>query len=314
MRHHSSSISNFSSLLIKIIIPYCLLLGFICYVLGFAVEKTIVFNSETIGASKINRILSHNYEEEIPIFGSSRAEGSFIPDSLGEDFYNYGIRGTLGDVWLFFIEQELSKNKQNVPLLISLDIEGLKYRLGGLDSYIPNSNNSDIKKLLGDDYEFHFALPFVKYFGRLEYYLNTYLNDKISYSKAVSKGGAFTLQGLTKEQFSKAVDTRKQTEQDFNNEVLLESKLLNMIDLNKNREFVFVISPYHESYFHLYKGSQQLSSFLNKIDSRINSHVFDFSKMFSEDKYFYNTTHVNFTGAKGFSRVLRDSLVSRNII
>ena len=78
-------------------------------------EKYIIFPVDVLGASKVNRILNHQYNNEVPIFGSSRAQSSYFPELIGDDVFNYGIDGFGSNIWLFFLEQEL---KKRIKLLI----------------------------------------------------------------------------------------------------------------------------------------------------------------------------------------------------
>ena len=152
MQHQNSSIFNFRKFCINFLLPFTISIVMFGLVFNFLFEKYIIFKSEISGASKINKIITEDNSQEIPLFGSSRAEGIFIPDELGTNFYNYGISGTQDNVMLFFLQQEVSK-KKNAPIILNFDLDGLSNSLFDISNYIPNSNNNHIKELIGNEYK-----------------------------------------------------------------------------------------------------------------------------------------------------------------
>ena len=131
-----------------------ILIGFI---ISYAVEEFIIYKTQTNGAYKVNRILNENHQNEIPIFGSSRAGANIIPSELGENYFNYAISGGNANIWLFFLEQELKKNK-TTPILINYDLGGLRYGGGDIGNYIPNWNAT--KDFITYDKRPYYNIPF----------------------------------------------------------------------------------------------------------------------------------------------------------
>lgn len=80
MEKQNLSIFNFSKFLLKIVLA----LVIFGYTISLNFEKLIINNTEIIGSSKINRLLTQEKIKEIPIFGSSRAECSFSTSIIGE--------------------------------------------------------------------------------------------------------------------------------------------------------------------------------------------------------------------------------------
>ena len=117
---HNSSISNFKILVFRYGIPYMLIMMILLFTVNIIFEKIIIADTSGSGASKVNRILEHQSSEELVILGSSRAEGSIIPDSLEKNCFNYGLSGTQDNVWMYFLEEELKKNNTK-PILIDLN-------------------------------------------------------------------------------------------------------------------------------------------------------------------------------------------------
>ena len=103
MAKQNSYIFNFSKFIFILFISIIA----IGYTLNHIFESNIIFKNKISGASKINRIINFSQIDEIPIFGSSRAEGSYIPSIISEkESFNYGISGTQSNIWLFFLETE----------------------------------------------------------------------------------------------------------------------------------------------------------------------------------------------------------------
>jgi len=310
MAEPNSSTSSFKRFLVRILLPLVLIISVAGIVFDYFFEKKIILSSELCGAYKVNRILTETHANEIPIFGSSRAEGGFIPDSLGNNYFNYGLSGTKYDVTLFFIEEECKKAK-NVPwIILDLDLEGLSYGLGDIANYMPNSSYAAVQQLLGSDNKLYYRVPFVKYYGRFETYFRNYLNNRIQLTKFSNKGAALEKNVMPQKEFEALVAERKNTTTTFTTDSLLKAKLLGFITSYTNRTFIFVIPPYHSSYFEKYTNPEDAYSFISMLRSYRNVKVVDISKFPLPDDMFLNTSHVNYKGAIAFNRALKDSLIT----
>ncbi|HKK39205.1 MAG TPA: hypothetical protein VJ949_07295, partial [Cryomorphaceae bacterium] len=76
---------------------------------------------------KIERLLGETSPDEIPVFGSSKGRSSFIPDSLGENVFNYSMEKCNFDVIFFLLETELSKDKSG-PIIIEFNTRSFLHR------------------------------------------------------------------------------------------------------------------------------------------------------------------------------------------
>jgi len=313
MQEQNSSISNFRRFLVWVLLPFLFIVAMAGIIIDSMFTHQVILRSQMVGAYKVNRIIRETHAAEIPIFGSSRAEGSFIPDSLGPHFFNYGLSGTMYDVTLFFLEEECRKKKNEPWIILNLDLEGLNYSLGDIANYIPNSDNSEVKELLGDKYNPYYKIPLVRYYGLYESYFRDFLNNKMQLTKVAGKGAAIEKKALTEAQFNELVEQRKASETIFHTDSMLLQKMNRIIAAHPERHFVFVISPYHGSYFQRYSNMRDAETFLAQLGSRQNVKVFNFSKMPLADSMFFNTSHLNYRGACVFSSQLRDSLRSLGI-
>lgn len=297
MANQNSYIFNFSIFVFKIIA-----LVFICgYIINYLFETNIVFKNEIGGAYKINRILNETNIDEIPIFGSSRANGNFVPSIIDANCFNYGINGAGPNIWLFFLEQELKKEK-TTPIIINFDLSGLVYADGDIGNYISNWNKTNT--ILKSKGELYYNIPFVKYFGQFETNIKYYLNSKITLTKVIDHGGSFEKNVLTSQKFQELIDKRINTESSFQ----LNKKLLdkfNRLIKSTNRKILFVVSPYHDSYFKNFTNMQSANHFLKELDKKNNIYVLDFRNYIEKDEMYLNTTHLNYKGAFKFTEKLQ---------
>jgi len=295
-----------------ILLPAVLILTIVGVAFNYFFEQQVILKSQICGAYKVNRIINETHQEEIPILGSSRAEGGFIPDSLGTGYFNYGLSGSKYNVTLFFLEEECKKKKNTPWVILNLDLDGLSYGLGDVSNYIPNSGYEPVKQLLGNEYQSFFRIPLIRYYGRYEAYFRDYLNNKIQLTKFTNKGASIEKNVLTDQQFQELVQQRRNAPTAFANDSALLHKLLQLVSAHPARQFVFVVSPYHSSFFVKYmpEGGDY---FFGRIKQYPNVHVFDFGHLPLSDDKFMNTSHLNLAGAKIFNQILRDSLYTLGV-
>ena len=310
MELQNSSISNFKRFLFKIALPFLLLISILGYTFSYFFEKKIIFANSICGAYKINRIVNETHTDEIPIFGSSRALNSFIPDSLGNNYFNYGLNNTKYDVTLFFLDEECKKKKHNPFIILNFDYSGLLRGYGDICNYIPFSSNDNIKGILGKDYQTIFEIPFLKYFGEYSTYTKYYFSDKLQLTKNTNKGAIIETVSLSEDKFNEAVEKRIHSLNNFYIDTSIQNKLFNVIQKNPDKYFVFVVTPYHNSYFINFTNFNDVNEFLKQLNSYKNVKVLDFSKLPLSNDMFFNTTHINIKGAKVFNKILKDSLNS----
>jgi hypothetical protein len=308
MSQPNSYTSSFKAFFIKIVLPCLLGVIVIGWLFQIVFEKEVILKSQICGAYKVNRIINETHPEEIPIFGSSRAEGCIIPDMLGGNYFNYGLEGTGSNVLLFFLREECKKKKNSPLIILNLDLHGYDYLLGDISNYLYNAGDFPVHKLLGKQYQVHFSLPIVKYYGQYENYLKYFLNDKLNLTKYTNKGASVEKDAVTKDRFAQLVAERNNTEVIFYNDSTLEKEYFSLFRNNPGRVFVIVVAPYHPSYFTKYANYPETLQFLDRLRAIKNVKVFNFAKEAYPDSLFANTTHLNYAGAIRFNKALKDSL------
>tara|TARA_B100000214_G_scaffold365560_1_gene333461 strand:+ start:2291 stop:3217 length:927 start_codon:yes stop_codon:yes gene_type:complete len=297
MEKQNLYIFNFSFFVLKILI-ITLLIGSI---IGFAFEKFVIFETKTNGAYKVNRILHEDFQNEIPIFGSSRAGANIIPSKLGENYFNYAIAGGNANIWLFFLEQELKKNKYT-PILINYDLGGLRNGNGDIGNYIPNWDAT--KDIITYDKKLYYNVPFFKYFGHYEHYLRKFLNERLELTKIIDNGGIFELNTLTNDSFEDIVLKRKNTPHIFKMKQNLLEKMNDLIS-STNRLIIFIVPPYHESFFFNDTNMYEDNNFLSFLNQKKNVEVIDLRHAIVKDEYFFDTSHLTYNGAKKITEKLK---------
>ena len=310
MPEQNSSISSFKKFLFRILLPLIIIVSGAGLVFNYLFEQNVILKNQGCGAAKVNRLLHQTNADEIPILGSSRAEGGVLPDSLGPNYFNYGLSGTGYDVTLFFAEQECKKKKNTPWILLELDLEGLLHGLGDVGNYIPCSNNASVKALMGSEYKPYFAIPFLRYYGRFESYLRSYMNQRLALTKISNKGALIEKNAMTPAAFAELVYLRENLNTVFTCDTTIRSRLLGIINNNPDRKFVFFVAPYHKSFFKNYLNAADAGRFLDTLAGYKNVRVLNFGKMELADSQFLNTSHVNFKGAVAFNRALKDSLIA----
>lgn len=305
MEHQSLYIFNFSKFILKVLIAFLIIGG----ILNYSFQELVIFKSEISGAYKVNKIIKENHKNEIPIFGSSRALRSFVPSILGDNYFNYGIAGTQANIWLFFLEEELKKDK-STPIIINYDLAGLNYSDGDIANYIPNWSYT--KHILNSEGENYYNVPFIKYFGKFELYLKYQLNNKLNLTKVTDKGGSFEKNSFTPKKFKELVNKRLEHVGYFTLNPVLEKKINNLIG-STSRKIIFVVAPYHSSFFNKFQNLDRVDDYLDNLNSIENVQVIDLRDFIKEDKKFKDTTHLNYDGAIEFSQKVKENIDENRI-
>jgi hypothetical protein len=308
MPEPTSSTSSFRRFLFRILLPLVLVIGVAGLLFGYWFERAVIFSNPGCGAYKVSRIIHETHPGEIPIFGSSRAEGCMLPDSLGPRFFNYGLSGTRYDITLFFLEEECRKQKTTPWILLNLDLDGLLRAPGDIANYIPNCSYAPVRELLGTEYRPYFSIPFLRYYGRFETYVRAYMTGRIELTKVTNKGAAIEKNELPRAQFDALVAERRSTPTTFVTDTALKQKLFSLITTHPQRRFVFIVAPYHSSFFDKYQNPADLSAFMAALKALPNVSLLDYSRLPLADSQFLNTSHINFKGAVPFNHLLRDTL------
>ncbi len=295
------------------LLPYLVIIFLICLGLDFGMRRYVIFKTPIHGASKIKRVVEGT-REEIAIFGSSRALGSYIPDSLASSAYNYGINGIGYEVIDILLKYETVRMDNSSPIIINFDYNMFRAEIGDLNNYIPHLNRPGFRKLLQDRnaWKVWYRLPGIRFFNSYDSYFKDYINAKVGLTKVVSKGASLEKNVIPEATFLKLVERRLKHPAEWKVDSIQEARLITHFDTRPDRKFYLVIAPYHWSYYQGFKGMDAAQAWLDEIDRRKNVDVIKVAGRDWPDSLFVNTTHINLKGAQKFTAIVRLALEKRN--
>lgn len=146
----------------------------------------VVFYSEISNQGKLRRLIENTDNQEVAMFGSSLARSSFIPDSIGEHAFNYGMGKAIYDVNRLLLQIECAKDK-NAPIIMEFNPRTfIKEPLSTINrsTYIPNLDYPEVERFMresghydGDEfksaYSWHYKVPGLRLYGNYaEYFFN----------------------------------------------------------------------------------------------------------------------------------------------
>ena len=265
-----------------------------------------------------NQIKEGKTKAELAVFGSSRAFIQINPKILEKETklnsYNFGLNGSKFKMQFYRFNIYLKHNPKPKIVVWNLDTFSFSHieEVFQPNQYVPFMLwNRDLYKAL-DEYKstnvWDFILPLYRYRDQV------YWKDQISRSKKekLGKDGLFRKEGFMS--YDRKWDVnwtkmkKKNSDFDFNDYPLLEELIKRC--KKENIKLVFTIAP------EFYKGQDYM---LNR-DEVINRYKTTLQKYnlplldYSEDtisyqqKYFYNTTHMNKKGADVFTKELSQDL------
>ena len=299
----NSSISNFKRFFLGVFLPYIVGCVILSYTLFFCFEREIIFKDGISGAYKIHRLTSDLSNNDIPIFGSSRAEGCYVPNIIADNCFNYGMSATGNYVWQTLLKIELSKNKET-PIIINLDYNPLSaYSIGDISNYLTNTENTEIKKMLGDEYNFIYKFPVIKYMNHYMTYLKYYINNKISLTKKNIDGASFYYTQANERLFDNSDVTRRKEKIKFD----ADTDILELLQ-KTDREVFFVVAPYYSDIKSRVENLDVRDRWFNQLNELDNVHVLDYSDYQLEKQYYYDHSHFTYEGALKFTTMLKDEI------
>lgn len=305
---HNSSISSFRTFMIRYGLPFVLIIWALTAGINLFFKKVIVASSTGSGGYKVERILHSDFPDETPIYGSSRAEGSFVPDTLGAGYFNYGMANVQDNVWIYFLEKELQKSR-NTDILINFDLDGLGTRNGFPHYWMFNATaDTMIRSFIGDDWKLMYHIPTLRHFGFYEKYIVQFVQEKKNLTAIINKGAILEKKSLTPEEFNVLVEKREKDSTIFRNDQHLNARLKSLLADTRGRKIYFIIPPYHPSYLKSVHNLPDAIRYLDSLNAMPNVTVMNYSTMPLTQDYFYNTSHLNYKGAILFSQLLRKDL------
>jgi hypothetical protein len=308
MQQKNSFTSNFKRLVLKNLLPVLLITAVFCFAFDWVLMNQVVLKSPNSGSYKIYRMTHENDPNEIPILGSSRASGSYMPDLIDTNCYNYGIEKSQCDLILFYLKEERRK-KRSTPVIINFDYEMWN---GGAENgayFVPSLDLSSVRSYYKSRHEYDFTLrvPTLRFYGEMQEHIKTYLAER-SGKNHLNKGGFILEDSPSNKVFQELVAQRRVTIRTLKTDQRKIERFEALIHSMKNRHFYLVVAPYHSSYFESITNINQGLSYLDKVNAFPNVTVLNYGNVDFPADHFQDTKHINYKGAVKFSEMLGQAI------
>lgn len=189
--------------LVKKLWPLALFVVSLLLVADYVYMKHVVFFNEWSNQGKVQRLLTNENPDEIPVFGASVARSSFTPDSISPDCYNYGMGKALYDVTRVLLKIECAKDKSS-PIIFEVNprtfIRNPEATINN-STFIPLLDYPVIENFMDESglLSWHYKVPGLRLYGNYLYYTIGPLRRK---------------SGDKKDNRGVMLETRTQTQQD----------------------------------------------------------------------------------------------------
>jgi hypothetical protein len=275
----------------------------------------------------MNDIYSGKIDSEIAIYGSSRAwrhfDPSIIKNITGKNAYNFGIDAH--HFWAQYLRhlEYLKHNRKPDYILLSLDVFSLEIRNDyyGLNQLLPymlwNKNIAAYTARYKDFSKPDYYLPLVRYIGKREA-IKTAWNIFLGKPQepAIRNRGYAGADLSWNSDLEKAKADIKEKRIRYHQESV--KLFLRFIQECKemNIHLVLVCPPEYDEGQKLTVNRKEVIDYYKSIAAESNLLFLDYSddEICRNRNYFYNSLHLNKTGAEIFTRQLLQDLQAGNLI
>jgi hypothetical protein len=283
--------------------------GVLAVASDFLWTRVVIPGGANSGAAAISYLILER-GSEIPIFGDSTGR-EYDPVILGDDYFNCATPGVCYDVWNVLLQIEVKKHKQT-PIMIGMSAGNDNVGIGDPNNYVPFTSQREIRQML-DRFglmEWRYWVPGLRYFGRYDWYLRSYLSAHLSRSKKTVRGYTFDLLSppFDRQRLDELIKQRLEAGYGFHSSPDQERIFLGIIRSTPQRTFIIVFSPLHPSCTAHFKDQEGFAQYQAKLRSLPNVVVLDCTRMEFPDEFFTDTLHLNQKGSVEFSRRLADQL------
>lgn len=260
----------------------------------------LVHHSSGNSISKMERLWQSMNDEEIPIMGSSRALGGFVPSELSPKCFNYGVNGMQLNEILFNFKALEKRGDSLNPIILNFDpwlviSERFGYFVGDYRLAPRSGRSTVLDTILG-----------IRFYGMFRKNFTDYLSSKKAVTKVVDRGAVLLKTSRSEKEWE--VINSKLTPWHFEYANWVE-KFEQSIEALAPRNVIVVVCPCSSRKTELFTGKENLEAFLTRISKLSNIRVINYygSDKFS-DEDFTDPIHLNIEGARKFSRMLKEEL------
>jgi hypothetical protein len=270
-----------------------------------------------------NTIIEGKLNSDILIYGSSRACGHFdtkiIEDSLKQLTFNIGIEGHRFK--LQYLRHLLAFKNNPKPKLIIHSVEGTTLERGNLynpDQFLPYMLFNDIFFDFTSEFKGYssldYKIPLIRYYGKLDALKTALKMIIMPQSNLVERVKGY--QGHVRS-WNNDFDNAKKTMKKY--AMKIDSSTLVLFDKylkeckEQEIEVILVYSPIYIEGQEFMANNEDIINVYKKYAMKYDFSFLDFTndELCYKKEYFYNTTHLNKTGAELFTKKLTHEIKNR---
>ncbi len=271
-------------------------------------NKWLILSAPSSSSYKTYRMFVEKPKGEIPLLGSSRALGNYMPSLISSRVFDYGINGSGMYETLLFLREAL-KNPESGHILVNLDPWGFhgEYKTSLQGNYKLALSSLVVRE--NTEWSFADLIPGIRFHGNLRGNLTTYLDGKTSLTRKIDQGAALLLNSRSKKEWEHI--NSKIEEQTFECHPSWITEI-NKLNVTTNHPVIWVVGPVSPHWREHYNGNEKMKNFLAHISSIPNMYVvnlFDDTVDYTEAE-FADPTHLNIRGAERFTKLLVQKLNS----
>ena len=270
-------------------------------------------------AYKMERFFGSLAADETPVLGSSRAQGHFVPATLGTNVFNYGISGSGIGETLFLLKDVVTRKRSGL-VLVNIDPWGF----GAFDDakavfrgdYALAASSWDVRTRLPPGVvSLTDWLPGIRFQGRLRANLAGLMNERMSVTKRIARGAVLLTTSRSKEEWAYLDQTLRPTRFVPPSPACRAAinEIVRLVATRGERlRVVFVIGPCPSSWRRHFTNADDLRAWVRTFSDEMSGQPISVIDLFSDTDFateeFVDATHLNFDGAMRFSSELKRRL------
>ena len=229
----------------------------------------LIRHSGSSSAAKMERLWKNPEPDEIPIFGSSRALGNYVPTIISPKCFNYGCNG-MGKEEVTFLMNVAAKRNGTQPVIINFD------------PWQEPPKNTNVQSLFVGDYRLApqsgrlslvERIPGIRFHGSLKANLVGCLNSRKAVTKVIDRGAEILKNSRSAEEWKVMNEKRKPWSYHENPE--LDMPFEQAITSFAPRKVYVVLAPCASRDRSMFKDSDKLVNYLRHLRSLSNVIVID---------------------------------------
>lgn len=270
-------------------------------IVAYIFENAFLAKSTTRSGYKLERF--YRFEDDVLFLGSSRAQQTFMVDSIFSkgQFYNYGLDGTGNWLWRYQLEDLVKNGKQELIIINvdppSLDLvtdwNVLEYFNIPKESAVFRNLEPSLKRSIG-------YFPF-KYFGSYLELFRTAIKEWFNVTSYQFKGTQISIKSNIDGMFYARPFAKDSV---LNCSGPAGDHLLHILNNQTEDQIVFVRIPTYDG--HLSEPFFKHLLLLKQKDAQV--HFIDHSKVLQERELWYDHVHFTLKGAEVYSKLVKDEL------